>query len=220
MTCPNERIVGAIFVVLSGSAFAGGPVFDSPQPMIVANIVAVPAEVVPRIPEPKRYFQQQRYAMEYQSNHDKPFYAQIENFYSADVTHDVRLSESKPLVSSTVQFLPVSGAGFDPAFEAGMAPGSAGEAGSVSGADGDGGAASGTVSGPVSKQASTAVHFTSGTGPQISIVQMNSSTLSIGASPQRRLSLTVDDWVFTGTARVALLRSHDTGATLIVKKKY
>ncbi|OLL31540.1 hypothetical protein BTH42_11415 [Burkholderia sp. SRS-W-2-2016] len=224
MTCPNERIVGAIFVVLSGSAFADGPAFDAPQPMIVANIAAVPVEVVPPIPEPQRYFQQQRYAMEYQSKQDKPFYAQIENFYSADVTHDVRLSESKPLVSSTVQFLPVSGVGFDPAFEAGMAPGSVSGsgsgAGSVAGSDGEGGAASGTVSGPVSKQAARSVHFTSGTGPQISIVQMNSSTLSIGASPQRRLSLTVDDWVFTGTARVALLRSHDTGATLIVKKKY
>ncbi|NML30428.1 hypothetical protein [Paraburkholderia antibiotica] len=184
MTCPNERIVAAIFFVLSGSAVAGGLAGDAPAPMIVANIVALPVEVVPPIPEPQRYFQQQRYAMEYQSIQDKPFYAQIENFYSADVTHDVRLGGAKALASSGPQFAPV--------FESEAAVGDA-------------------------QHTVNPLRLSAATGLQLSIVQMNGSTLSIGSSPQRRLSLTIDDWVFSGTARVAILHSHDTGATLIVR---
>ncbi|WP_322045306.1 hypothetical protein [Paraburkholderia sp. J67] len=55
------------------------------------------------------------------------------------------------------------------------------------------------------------------TAPQISIVQLPTSNTALGAAPQRRLSLTVDDWVFSGTARVAVLHSHDSGATLTVR---
>ncbi|CAM2153029.1 MAG: hypothetical protein V4793_11580, partial [Paraburkholderia tropica] len=55
------------------------------------------------------------------------------------------------------------------------------------------------------------------TAPQLSIMQIPNSTLTLGAQPQRRLSLIVDDWVFSGTARVAVLHSHDTGATLTVR---
>jgi hypothetical protein len=182
MTCPNERIVGAMLFMLSGYALAGGLTSDSPETMVVANIVPMPVEVVPPIPEPRRYFQQQRYAMEYQATQGKPFYAQIENFYSANLKRDFRLDEGKGTAPLGVD------AGFAPAADA--------------------------------KQQANSLHFTSATGPQLSIVQMNGSTLSIGASPQRRLSLIVDDWVFTGTARVAIFRSHDTGATLIVKRKF
>jgi hypothetical protein len=183
MTCQNERIVGALFVVLSGYAYAGGPSGDAPVAMMVANIVASPVEVVPPIPEPRRYFEQQRFAMEYQGDRGKPFYAQVDNFYSVDVTHDVGLGSAKALVSSGPQFAPVS------------EPGAQGAA----------------------QNAANPLHLGPSTAPQLSIVQMNGSVLSIGQSPQRRLSLTVNDWVFSGTARVAILHSHDTGATLIVK---
>lgn len=183
MTCQNERIVGAVLIVMSGYAYAGGPFGDAPEPMMVANIVASPVEVVPPIPEPRHYFEQQRYAMEYQRDQSEPFYAQMQNFYSVDVTRDVQLGNAKPLVSSGPEFAPVSEPGAKAA----------------------------------AQDASNPMHLGPSTAPQVSIVQMNSSVLSIGQSPQRRLSLTVNDWVFTGTARVAILHSHDTGATLIVK---
>jgi hypothetical protein len=46
---------------------------------------------------------------------------------------------------------------------------------------------------------------------------LSNATLTLGAQPQRRLSLIVDDWIFSGAARVAVLHSHDTGATLSVR---
>jgi hypothetical protein len=184
MTCQNERIVGAIFIVMSGYAYAGGPIGDALVGMMVANIVASPVEVVPPIPEPRHYLeQQQRYAMEYQGDQGKPFYAPMDNFYSVDVTHDVRPGSAKALASSGPQFAPAS----EPAAQA------------------------------AAQDPSNPLHLGPSTAPQLSIVQMNGSVLSIGQSPQRRLSLTVDEWVFSGTARVAILHSHDTGATLIVK---
>ncbi|MGF6445973.1 hypothetical protein QF002_006849 [Paraburkholderia youngii] len=186
MTCQNERIVGVVLVLMSGYAFAGGPFGDVPQAMMVANIVASPVEVVPPIPEPRRYFEQQRYAMEYQGDRGKPFYAQMENYYSVDLARDTQLGTAKALVSSGPEFAPVSEPGANAA----------------------------------AQSASNALRMGPSTAPQISIVQMNSSVLSIGQSPQRRLSLTVDNWVFSGTARVAILHSHDTGATLIVKRRY
>ncbi|WP_233836306.1 hypothetical protein [Paraburkholderia sp. ZP32-5] len=170
--------------MLSGYAFAGGLTGDSPETMVVANIVPMPVEVVPPIPEPRRYFQQQRYAMEYQATQGKPFYAQIQDFYSSGLGRQVTFEAA----SVKGEGLGVTGSGFTPA---------AGTQGNAN-----------------------PLHFTSATGPQLSIVQMNGSTLSIGQSPQRRLSLIVNDWVFTGTARVAIFRSHDTGATLIVKHKF
>ncbi|WP_233856049.1 hypothetical protein [Paraburkholderia sp. HD33-4] len=189
MTCQNERIVGVVLVVMSGYAFADGPLGEVPQAMMVANIVASPVEVVPPIPEPRRYFEQQRqqhYAMEYQGDRGKPLHPQMENYYSVDVTRDVRLGTSKALASSGPEFAPASEPGAKAAVQ--------------------------DAANPLGLGASTA--------PQLSIVQLNGSSLSIGQSPQRRLSLTVDDWVFSGTARVAVLHSHDTGATLIVKRRY
>lgn len=67
------------------------------------------------------------------------------------------------------------------------------------------------------QQASNYLHLGPSTAPQLSIVQLSNTTLTLGAQPQRRLSLTVNDWVFSGTARVAVLHSHDTGATLSVR---
>ena len=67
------------------------------------------------------------------------------------------------------------------------------------------------------QQTSSYLHLGPSTAPQISIVQLSNTTLTLGAQPQRRLSLTVNDWVFSGTARVAVFHSHDTGATLSVR---
>ena len=169
MTCLNERIVGAIFFILSGYAFAGGLVTDSPEQTTIANIALPPEAVVPPIPEPQSYLH--RYEMEYQSDQGKPFYAQIENFYSTQVTHDFRF--------------------------------------------GAGNAAPTPEAAP--QQASDYLHLGPSTALQLTLVQLADPTLTLGAQPQRRLSLTVDEWVFSGTARVAVLHSHDTGATLSVR---
>ena len=55
------------------------------------------------------------------------------------------------------------------------------------------------------------------TAPKLSIVELPNATLTVRAQPQRRLSLTVDDWVFSATARIAVLHSHNTGMTLSVR---
>lgn len=173
MSCLNERIVGAIFFMLSGLAFADGLVNDSPEAMTVANVAPLPAVVAAPIPEPQRYLY--RYEMQYQSNQGGPFYAQMENFYSAQVTHDFRLGGEKAT---------------PPPPEA--AP----------------------------QSASNALHLGPSTAPQISLVDVPNATLVLGAQPQRRLSLTVDEWVFSATARVAILHSHSTGATLNVRRRF
>jgi hypothetical protein len=167
--CLNERIVGAIFFILSGHAFADGLVIDSIEEMTVANIGPLHVELVPPIPDPQRYLQY--HEMEFQSNQGKPFYAQIEDFYSVQIAHDFR-------------------------FSAGNAT---------------------STSEPTPRQASNFLTAFPSTVPQFSIVQLPNTTLTLRAQPQRRLSLTVNDWVFSATARVAILRSHDTGATLSVR---
>lgn len=169
MTCLSERIVGATFFILSGYAFAGSLAIDPPEAMTVANIAPLPETVVPPIPEPQRYLQ--RYEMEYQSEQGKPFYAQIENFYGVQVTHDFRFGAGNATP-------PPEGA---------------------------------------PQQASSYLNLGPSTAPQLSIVQLPNTTLTLGAQPQRKLSLIVNDWVFSGTARVAVLHSHDTGATLSVR---
>jgi len=171
MTCLNERIAGALFLLLSGYAFAEGPVIDTAEVITVANIAPVPMELVPPIPAPQAYLH--HYVMESQSYQGKPFYAEIENFYSAPapIMHDFRIDAGK--VTSKPEATP--------------------------------------------QQASSFLNTGPSTAPQISIVQLPNTTLTLGAQPQRRLSLTVNDWVFSGTARVAVLHSHDTGATLSVR---
>jgi hypothetical protein len=169
MTCLNERIVGVILSMLSGYAFADGPVIDSSEGMTVASIAPLPVEVVAAIPDPQRYLQ--RYEMEFQSNQEKPFYAQIDYFYSAQVAPDFRFDAGKTTPTPK----------------------------------------------PAAQQASDFLRQGPSTAPQISIVQLPNTVFTIGAQPQRRLSLTVESWVFSATARVAILHSHDTGATLSVR---
>jgi hypothetical protein len=176
MTCLNEKIVGAVFLVLSGYAFAEGPAMNAAETMTVATIApTMPLEVVPSLPpEPQAYLHQ--YALEYQANHPKPFYAKVESFYSAPVT------QSK----------------YHYQFE-------------------KAGAESSSASPLTEQSPSSYLHIGPSTAPQLSIVQVPDSTLTLGAQPQRRLSLIVDDWVFSATARVAVLHSHDTGATVTVR---
>ncbi|MFM0735257.1 hypothetical protein PQQ52_32745 [Paraburkholderia sediminicola] len=171
MTCLSERIVGAIFCLLSAYAFAGGLATDSPEEMTVANIAPPPEKLASSIPEPQRYLQ--RYEMEYQPDQGQPFYAQIENFYSSPVTHDFHLGSDRATPAPEPEAAPL--------------------------------------------QASSYFQLGPSTAPQLSIVQLSNATLTLGAQPQRRLSLTVNDWVFSGTARVAVFHSHDTGATLSVR---
>ncbi|WP_321962832.1 hypothetical protein [Paraburkholderia sp. J7] len=177
MTCLNEKIVGAAFFMLSGYAFAQSTGLNAPETMTVANIPSMPMEVIPALPpEPQAYLH--RYEMEYQANQPKPFYAQVESFYSA------------PLVPEKYHYDFVK-----------SAPGSS-----------DG----------VQQAARRSDYLQMGpsTAPQISILQVPDGTLNIGAQPQRRLSLTMDEWVFSATARVAILHSHSTGATVTVRRGF
>jgi hypothetical protein len=169
MTCLNERIVGAVFFVLSGYAFADGLVVNSPEVMTVANIEPMSIEPVPSIPEPLRYLY--RYEMESQANQGRPFYRQIEAFHSTQVTHEFRFGTGKAIQMPE----------------------------------------------PAPQQASNFLHPGQSTAPQLSLVEVPNPTLTLRAQPQRRLSLTVDDWAFSGTARVAALGSRNTGATLSVR---
>lgn len=170
MTCLNERIAGVVFFVMSGYAFAGGPLVNSPETMTVASIERMPMELGSPIPQPLSYLH--RYEMEFQATQGRPSYAQVEGFYSAQVMHEFRLGTANlpqiptpPLPQHASEFLP------------------AGQS----------------------------------TAPQLSIVELPNPTLVLHAQPQRRLSLTVDDWVFSGTARVAALGARSTGATLSVR---
>ena len=101
--------------------------------------------------------------MEFQSYPGKPFYAEIENFYSAPIRHDFRIGAGKATPKPEA-VTPQKASGF--------------------------------------------LNMGPSTAPQLSIVQLPDTTLTLGAQPQRRLSLTVNDWVFSGTARVPLLHSH------------
>ncbi|TCG05471.1 hypothetical protein BZM27_33500 [Paraburkholderia steynii] len=169
MTCLNERIVGVLFLLLSGYAFADGPIINWPGEITVANIEPMPMELVAPIPEPLRYLQ--RYEMEFQAGHGRPFYGQIEGFYSARVTHEVRFATGKAIQMPE----------------------------------------------PAPHQVSNFLHPGQSTAPQLSLVELPNPTFTLRAQPQRRLSLSVDDWVFSGTARVAVLGSRNTGATLSVR---
>lgn len=55
---------------------------------------------------------------------------------------------------------------------------------------------------------------------QLSLVDIPNATLTLKAQPQRRLSLTVDQWVFSATARIAIFHSHSTGATVSVRRGF
>ncbi|MFL9882112.1 hypothetical protein PQR66_03705 [Paraburkholderia agricolaris] len=75
----------------------------------------------------------------------------------------------------------------------------------------------GAASQQAPSQASDYLSLGPSTAPQLSIVDVQNTTLTLGAQPQRKLSLTVNDWAFSATARVAVLHSHSTGATLSVR---
>ncbi|MCG5079056.1 hypothetical protein [Paraburkholderia tagetis] len=82
---------------------------------------------------------------------------------------------------------------------------------------GDAGPASGTVQ---RRQTSTWSQMGASTAPTLALREFPNATLIIGAQPQRRLSLSVDDWVFSATARLAILHSHSTGATVTVRRGF
>ena len=175
MACLNERIVGAVCLLLSGYALADGPLADAPEEMTVASIAPIPVEIVPPIPGPQSYLH--RYEFQYQAEQHTPFDTQLADFYSAQLTRDFRLGAAKAVPT----------------------PGLA-----------------------LQKQQSTSspLDFGAAPAPALAITQLPDTTLTIGAQPQRRLSLTVNDWVFSATARVAILHSHSTGATLSVRRGF
>ncbi|WP_301236289.1 hypothetical protein [Pandoraea cepalis] len=58
------------------------------------------------------------------------------------------------------------------------------------------------------------------TAPQLSLVQWANTDDKLGSDPKRGLSLKTEDWTFSASARVPLLRSHDFGATIYVKRRF
>lgn len=170
MACLNERIVGAVCLLLSGYALADGPFAGPPEEMTIASIAPLPMEVISSIPGPQTWLH--RYEFQYQAEQRAPFDTQLPEFYSAKIDHDFRLGSET----------------------ANPAPGVA-----------------------QSQQSSAYLHMGQSRAPALALTEIPNTTLSIGAQPQRRLSLTVNDWVFSGTARVAILHSRSTGATLTVR---
>jgi hypothetical protein len=58
------------------------------------------------------------------------------------------------------------------------------------------------------------------TGPLIQLVQLPDYGSANVLHPQRRLTLTLDQWDFSATARVSLNHSHSTGANLSVRRGF
>ncbi|MBN9115704.1 MAG: hypothetical protein J0I36_10580, partial [Pandoraea sp.] len=58
------------------------------------------------------------------------------------------------------------------------------------------------------------------TAPQLSLVQWANTDDKLGSDPKRGLSLKTEEWTFSASARVPLLRSHDLGATIYVKRRF
>ncbi|WP_213308540.1 hypothetical protein [Paraburkholderia sacchari] len=172
MTCLNERIAGAVCLLLSGYAFADGTFASPPEEMTVASIAPLPMEVMSSIPGPQTWLH--RYEFQYQAAQRAPFDAQLPDFYSVKIDHDFRLGGES----------------------ASPAPG---------------------VAQPQQQRPSAYLQMGRSTAPALTLTEIPNATLTIGAQPQRRLSLTVNDWVFSGTARVAILHSRSTGATLTVR---
>jgi hypothetical protein len=168
----NERTVSAIFLALSGYAFAGDVVIESHEEMTVANVAPLVVEPLSSIPEPQQFLRDQ---IEFRTSEEKSYYVQSEVFYSAQITHGLHI-----------------GAGKSRSMPEPTEP----------------------------RQVTPFLHSGPSTAPQISILQPSNTTLALGTQPQRRLSLTVDDWVFSATARVAILHSHSTGMTFSVRHGY
>lgn len=171
MTCLNERIVGATFLMFSGFSFAGGFGADAPETMLLSNIAPPTTATLAPIEQPQRYVQ--RYVMRYESDRRAANDRRFENFYSADIAHQFHL-------------------------------------GSTNAPDRP----------PDSARPARDYLRLQSVAPQLSIVDLPNTTLTLRAQPQRRLSLTVDEWVFSATARVAILHSHSTGATVTVRRGF
>ncbi|MBN3756515.1 hypothetical protein G3N95_26510 [Paraburkholderia sp. Tr-20389] len=168
----DEKVVGAIFLALSGYSFASDLVTESYEEMTVANVAPLVVESLPSIPEPQQFLRDQ---IEFRTSEEKSFYVQSEIFYSAQITHGIHIGADKNISMSEST---------------------------------------------ASRQAAPFLHSGPSTAPQFSILQPANTTLALGTQPQRRLSLTVDDWVFSATARVAILHSHNTGMTFSVRHGY
>ncbi|WP_150611382.1 hypothetical protein [Pandoraea terrigena] len=58
------------------------------------------------------------------------------------------------------------------------------------------------------------------TAPQLSLVQWANTDDKLGTEPKRGLSLKTEDWTVSASARIPLLRSHELGATIYVKRRF
>ncbi|CAB3807981.1 hypothetical protein [Pararobbsia alpina] len=172
MRCLAERkwIIGALFFVPGGSAFADGAIGESREVEIVANIASPQVEVLPAIPSPQQYMHQ--YQMEYLSNSEKQLYAQMDNYYIAPIPkeHRYERASASPYPDSAPQQL-----------------------------------------------VTRYLDVVESAKPLIQIVQVPDYGLTNVLHYQRRLALTIDQWVFSATARVSLDHSHNMGANLFVR---
>ncbi|WP_283150573.1 hypothetical protein [Silvimonas soli] len=167
MSCLSERIVDAVFFMLSGYAFADGIVIESPREVTIANIVPPPVTIARANSEPGYLH---RSELEYRVTQGKPFYVQAENFYNAQFAHDFPIAPAGKAAPSTA----------------------------------------------AGQQTPNYFHMGTSTAPQLMLAQSSNPTSPFGPQPQRRLSLIVSDWAFSGSARV----THNKGATLTVRHSF
>lgn len=193
MTCLNETIVGAMLFSLGGFAFAGGPGTDSSEGMMVANIAPLPPETAALAPEPRHFLHR------FETTPQPPA-PTASNEGPALFPFTPSVARIDDTVDSAYAVQPgydVRRIAVSPATSPGQAPGqSAGAAGT------------GALRGLPSSVA------------QVSIVQWNNEDSKLGSQPQRGLQVRTDDWVVSASARVALFRSHETGATVYVRRRF
>jgi len=195
MTCLNETIVGAMLLSLGGFAFAGGPGTDSSEGMMMANIAPTLPETAAMAPEPRRYLHH------FETTPQQPPPA-VANQGPALFPYAPSVARVEETVGSAYVVQPE----YDVRHLTASPPASTGPLGPL---------------GQTAEQANAGLlHGLPSSVAQVSIVQWNNEDSKLGSNPTRGLQVRTDDWTVSASARVALFRSHDTGATVYVRRRF
>lgn len=192
MTCLNETIVGAMLLSLGGFAFAGGPGTDSSEGMMMANIAPIPPETAAMAPEPRHYLHH------FETTPQQPP-PSVANQGPALFPYAPSVARVEETVDSAYVVQPE----YDVRHLSATAP-----------------AAPGLPGQPAGQANASLLHGLPSSVAQVSIVQWNNEDSKLGSNPQRGLQVRTDDWTVSASARVALFRSHDTGATVYVRRRF
>ncbi|ALS60364.1 hypothetical protein [Pandoraea norimbergensis] len=196
MTCLNETIVGAMLFSLGGFAFAGGPGTDSSEGMMVANIAPIasmPPETAALAPEPRHFLHR------FETTPQPPAPTA-----SNEGPALFPFTPSVARIDDTVDSAYIVPPSYDVRHLTGSAAASPGQPpGQATGSTG-----------------TSALRGLPSSVAQVSIVQWNNEDSKLGSQPQRGLQVRTDDWVVSASARVALFRSHETGATVYVRRRF